>query len=164
MREARWHDGERIPRFEALRDERSLNPRPEAVRDPAFSGSEFLDASDLVQVKYEMVRRVRVDGEAVSRTAADSGSPVLRSMRPPRPSTPAVWPPWCRPVPARGGPTNSTMRSWPSLGAQLEADAVLALRRSGRPDRGAFRDSGPSPLGRAGLGARQPRPKSGGER
>jgi transposase len=57
----------------ALREERSLNRRPEAVRDPAFAGSEFLDARDMVQVKYEMVRRVRVDGDAVSRSAAQFG-------------------------------------------------------------------------------------------
>jgi transposase len=61
------------PKVAALREERSLNPRPEAVRDPAFAGSEFLDARDLVQVKYEMVRRVRVDGDAVSRSAAQFG-------------------------------------------------------------------------------------------
>jgi transposase len=61
------------PKVEALRAERSLNPRPEAVRDEAFSGSEFLDARDIVQVKYEMVRRVRVDGEAVSHSAAAFG-------------------------------------------------------------------------------------------
>lgn len=61
------------PKVAALREERCLNPRPEAVVDPAFTTSEFLDARDLVQVKYEMVRRVRVDGDAVSRTVADYG-------------------------------------------------------------------------------------------
>jgi len=61
------------PKVEALRAERSLNPRPEAVTDAAFATSEFLDARDLVQVKYEMVRRVRVDGDAVSRSAAAFG-------------------------------------------------------------------------------------------
>jgi transposase len=61
------------PKVQALREERCLNPRPEVVRDPAFAASEFLDARDLVQVKYEMVRRVRVDGQAVSRTVADYG-------------------------------------------------------------------------------------------
>ena len=55
------------PKVQALRAERSLNPRPEAVRDEQFARSEFLDARDLVQVKYEMVRRARVDGESVSR-------------------------------------------------------------------------------------------------
>jgi transposase len=61
------------PKVQVLREERCLNPRPEAVRDPAFASSEFLDARDLVQVKYEMVRRVRVEGDAVSRTVADFG-------------------------------------------------------------------------------------------
>lgn len=61
------------PKAAALRAERSLNPRPEAVSDDAFAGSGFLDARDLVQVKYEMVRRVRVEGESVSRSAAAFG-------------------------------------------------------------------------------------------
>jgi transposase len=43
------------------------------VRDEAFAASEFLDARDLVQVKYEMVRRVRVDGDTVSSTTAAFG-------------------------------------------------------------------------------------------
>ena len=59
----------------ALRAERSLNPRPEAVSDERFAASEFLDARDLVQVKYEMVRRARVDGEPVS--ACGGGVRVL---------------------------------------------------------------------------------------
>ena len=61
------------PKVEALRAERSLNPRPEAVRDERFADSEFFDRRDLVQVKYEMVRRVRVEGERVSRTARAFG-------------------------------------------------------------------------------------------
>jgi transposase len=61
------------PKVEALRAERSLNPRPEAVTDEGFRSSEFFDARDLVQVKYEMVRRVRVDGEPVSRSVAAFG-------------------------------------------------------------------------------------------
>jgi len=61
------------PKISALRATRSLNPRPEVVTDDAFAQSEFLDARDLVQVKYEMVRRVRIDGEPVSRTAERFG-------------------------------------------------------------------------------------------
>lgn len=61
------------PKIEALRAERSLNPRPDEVTDEQFAASEFLDARDLVQVKYEMVRRVRVDGQSVSRSAATFG-------------------------------------------------------------------------------------------
>src|SRR5215212_1660698 len=61
------------PKVEALRAERSLNPRPGAVTDERFAGSEFLDARDLVQVKYEMVRRARVDGDPVRRAAEAFG-------------------------------------------------------------------------------------------
>jgi len=44
------------------------------VRDPAFTeGSPFFDAEDLVQVKYEMLRRVREEGERVSEVSAAFG-------------------------------------------------------------------------------------------
>src|SRR5215211_3253001 len=65
-------DGE-DPKVAALRDQRSLNARPERVTDERFAGSEFLDARDLVQVKYEMVRRVRVDGDTVTQSAQAFG-------------------------------------------------------------------------------------------
>jgi transposase len=57
----------------ALREARALNPRPEAVTDEEFLAEEFLDARDLVQVKYEMVRRVRAEGQPVSAAAAAFG-------------------------------------------------------------------------------------------
>ena len=57
-----------------LRRHHALNPRPQAVRDPAFiSDNPFFDPRDLVQVKYEMLRRVREEGESVSQAAADFG-------------------------------------------------------------------------------------------
>ena len=62
------------PKEGALRAARSLNPRPEAVTDEAFTaGREFFDARDLVQVKYEMVRRVRAEGQPVTTAAAAFG-------------------------------------------------------------------------------------------
>jgi transposase len=61
------------PKEDALREARALNPRPEAVLDASFATSEFFDARDLVQVRYEMVRRVRIDGDSVSGAAADFG-------------------------------------------------------------------------------------------
>jgi transposase len=61
------------PKEEALRAARALNPRPEAVVCPEFASSEFLDARDLVQVRYEMVRRVREEGESVSAAASGFG-------------------------------------------------------------------------------------------
>ena len=65
--------GREDPKVSALRATRSRNPRAEAVSDDAFAQSDFLDARDLVQVKYEMVRRVRVDGEPASRAAERFG-------------------------------------------------------------------------------------------
>ena len=50
-----------------------MNPRPETVRDERFRSSEFFDPRDLVQVKYEMVRRARVDGEPVAHAAEAFG-------------------------------------------------------------------------------------------
>lgn len=50
-----------------------MNPHPEEVVDETFAASEFFDARDLVQVKYEMVRRARIDGLTVSRSAAAFG-------------------------------------------------------------------------------------------
>ena len=58
----------------ALRRHHALNPRPDEVADPAFNGdNSFFDAQDLVQVKYEMLRRVREDGQAVSQASATFG-------------------------------------------------------------------------------------------
>jgi len=57
----------------ALRSYRNLNGRPERVVDEAFLASPFFDARDLLQVKYEMIRRVQVDGVPVSHAAAAFG-------------------------------------------------------------------------------------------
>ena len=57
----------------ALRESRCLNPHPEQVTDEAFLAGEFFDARDAVQVKYEMMRRVSVDGAPVTATAAAFG-------------------------------------------------------------------------------------------
>jgi len=55
-----------------------LNERAEKVADPVFCSSVFFDPRDVVQVKYEMVRRVRVD--AVSVTAAARAFGFSRSV------------------------------------------------------------------------------------
>ncbi len=58
---------------DTLRQRGCLHPRPEQVSDELFVTSDFFDARDLLQVKYEMLRRVRVDGHSVSQTAANFG-------------------------------------------------------------------------------------------
>ena len=57
----------------ALREHSSLNPDPEAVTDSLFQNSPFFDARDLVLVKYEMLRRVRIDGFSITEAATTFG-------------------------------------------------------------------------------------------
>lgn len=61
------------PKVETLTRQGCLNPRPDTVADPLFVASDFFDPRDLVQVKYEMVRRVRTDGHSVSAATAAFG-------------------------------------------------------------------------------------------
>ena len=58
---------------ESLRQRGCLSPDPGRVTDELFDTSEFFDPQDLVQVKYEMLRRVRAEQRTVSRAAADFG-------------------------------------------------------------------------------------------
>ena len=51
----------------------TLHPHPELVTDELFLENPFFDPHDVVQVKYEMLRRVRVDGHTVSQAASASG-------------------------------------------------------------------------------------------
>ena len=64
---------DRRPKTEALRRHGSLHPHPELVRDEMFCRNDFFDPQDAVQVKYEMLRRSRVDGWAASRAALEAG-------------------------------------------------------------------------------------------
>src|SRR5712671_2088746 len=61
------------PKDLALRLQGSLNTHPEQVTDELFLTNEFFDARDLVQVKYEMLRRVDTEGHPVSRSASAFG-------------------------------------------------------------------------------------------
>ena len=61
------------PKEAALAETRCLNPHPEQVTDPDFLASDFFDARDAVQVKYEMVRKVRAGGAPVTEAAAAFG-------------------------------------------------------------------------------------------
>ena len=57
------------PKRQILRQTGTLNPRPDRVTDELFTGSDFFDPNDLLQVKYEMLRRVHCDDFAVRRAA-----------------------------------------------------------------------------------------------
>jgi len=58
---------------EALRLQGALHPNPDAVHDEAFQHGEFFDPRDQVQVRYEMLRRHRVDGVGVTALSAAFG-------------------------------------------------------------------------------------------
>jgi len=58
---------------DALREHGSLHPRPRDVVDERFQDSEFFDPRDIVQVKYEMLRKVRVERASVTQAVAVFG-------------------------------------------------------------------------------------------
>jgi hypothetical protein len=60
-------------KLRSLREQGAVNPRPQAVADDLFAASEFFDPRDLIQVKYEMLRRVEKDGQSVTEAAARFG-------------------------------------------------------------------------------------------
>jgi transposase len=66
-------DGRHDSKSRALREYGALHPRPHQVRDSLFQRSAFFDPRDLVLVKYEMIRRVRVDERSVSEAAKTFG-------------------------------------------------------------------------------------------
>jgi hypothetical protein len=61
------------PKSKALREQGCLHRQPERINDPLFHGSDFFDPKDMVQVKYEMLRRVEVDGRPVSEASSSFG-------------------------------------------------------------------------------------------
>jgi transposase len=66
-------DNDEQKKEDALRANGTFNPRAGGVSDPLFGEEDFFDARDVVQVKYEMLRRVREDGVTVARAAAAFG-------------------------------------------------------------------------------------------
>lgn len=102
----------------ALEKTYTLNTHPERVSDLLFTtGEPFFDPHDLVQVKYEMLRRVHYDGHAVNATAAAFGFS--------RPSFYAAQTAWKNAgfaglIPARPGPR---------VGHKLTPEIVAFLRK-----------------------------------
>ena len=146
---------------QALAASRTLNPRPEKVTDPAFGPGGFFDPADLVQVKYEMVRRAEMADVPASRAAADFGfsrqslysaRAALRERGLAGADPGQAWPQG-RPQAHRpgrgpaGGPAGGRPR--PAAGG------------SGRRGPGPFRRQRPSAFGRAGAAAPPHRPARG---
>lgn len=66
-------DSEKITKKESLKRHGTLHSRPSKVKDPLFNKSAFFDPLDLLQVKYEMVRKVQKEGEPIAQTASNFG-------------------------------------------------------------------------------------------
>ena len=64
---------EKDPKLEALRQHGTRNPRPGEVTDELFAENSFFDPRDLVQVKYEMLRRVQAQGHSITDAATAFG-------------------------------------------------------------------------------------------
>ena len=60
-------------RVQALKARGALHSHPQDVTEALFRDSAFFDPHDVVQVKYEMLRRVRTETASVSEAAADFG-------------------------------------------------------------------------------------------
>ena len=60
-------------RASALAEDGTLNPAPGKVNDPKFREESFFDPRDVVQVKYEMLRRVSVDKTSVTEVSDEYG-------------------------------------------------------------------------------------------
>jgi hypothetical protein len=61
------------PKVTTLLAEGVFNPAAEQVRDPKFRADDFFDPRDLVQVKYEMLRRVALEHAFVTTATAEYG-------------------------------------------------------------------------------------------
>ena len=62
-----------------LQNSGTLNPNPEQITDPLFNDSEFFDRRDLLQVRYEMVRRAA--GSPLRDIARSFGTSVPTCVR-----------------------------------------------------------------------------------
>jgi transposase len=60
----------RDAKVERLKVRGALNRHPQQVRAPWFQADRFFDARDLVQVKYEMLRQVSIEGAKKADAAA----------------------------------------------------------------------------------------------
>ena len=100
----------------ALRRHSSLNPHPERVQDELFRSNAFFDPRDIVQVKYEMLRRVRQDGLSVTRSAA-----LFGVSRP-------TWYQARRAYDAGGLPALVPGKPGPRRASKLTEEVVAALR------------------------------------
>jgi transposase len=125
--------GRQDPKEAALAETRCLNPHPEQVTDAEFLASDFFDARDAVQVKYEMVRKVRAGGAPVTEAAAAFGysRPAYYAAAAALEASGLEGLVPARPGPRGGHKLTEEVLAWAE--EQLAADP--ALRPAGLPDR-----------------------------
>ena len=149
------------PKSLELKRTATLNPRPDSIADPLFKENPFFDPKDLLQVRYEMLRRHRVEGASVVEVASQFGV-----SRPTLVSSPgclrASWP-----------ERTSAQAARPQTGAQDQCRdnrvcTVVACRRPWADDgwcsagyQGTIRHHGSSPQSGAGFGEQKKTAQSG---
>jgi transposase len=71
------YSSNRVPanrkKIEALHFSGALHRHPEKVRHPLFAEHDFFDPNDMVQLKYETIRAIEVDGRPIAQAALDYG-------------------------------------------------------------------------------------------
>ena len=140
------------PKEAALAGARCLNPHPDQVTDPEFLASDFFDARDAVQVKYEMVRKVRAGGAPVTQAAAAFGysRPAYYQAAAALESSGLEGLVPARPGPRGGHKLTEEILAWAE--EQLAAGPGLRPAPAGRPDRAGLRRARAPPLGRESAG------------
>ena len=68
-------------KIDALQRNGTFNKRAEAVQDPLFVENDFFDPQDLLQVKYEMLRRAGKDGQSITEVCSRFGFSRLSFYR-----------------------------------------------------------------------------------
>jgi len=62
-----------LSKDQILKQKKCFNRKANQVNDQLFSEYEFFDPQDIIQVKYEMLRRVRKNGWSISKAAKSFG-------------------------------------------------------------------------------------------
>jgi hypothetical protein len=99
-------------KYENLRRHASLNLQPTQVSDVLFRTHPFFDPCDLVQVKYEMLRRVMLEGKPVGVTAATFGFSRVTGHSCTNASRPVDWQGYCLSRRGRGAPPKCPITYW----------------------------------------------------
>lgn len=68
-------------KLRALQEQGSVYSSSKKVRDPLFLNEEFFDPNDIVQVKYELLRRVQVEGVSITDAVKNFGFSRLSFYR-----------------------------------------------------------------------------------